>query len=117
MRHSHLYFEAIPLAIESILKAVDVYHKNIGLCKDRFSEIENRLSSCKYYTDFVLDGTAQGEYYRLVERRFEMADEAMVPHAKSDALYDKSVRLLNNGRYARAYKELCKSYSSIGIKK
>ena len=111
------YFEAIPLAIESILKAVDVYHKNIGLCKARFSEIESRLSSCGYFTEFVLDGTAQGEYYKLVNRRFEMADEAMVSHVKSDALYNKSVRLLNNGRYASAYKELCKSYSSIGIKK
>jgi hypothetical protein len=111
------YLEAIPLAIESILKAIDVYHNNIGLCKARFSEIESRLSSCGYFTEFVLDGTAQGEYYKLVNRRFEMADEAMVSHAKSDALYDKSVNLLNKGRYARAYKGLCKSYSSIGIKK
>lgn len=110
------YFEAVPLAIESILKAVDVYHKNIGLCKDRFSEIESRLSSCKYYTDFVLDGTAQGEYYRLVERRFEMADEAMISHRKANALFDKSVRQLGEERYLKAFKSLCKSYSSIGIK-
>lgn len=109
-------FKAVPLAIESILKAVDVYHKNIGLCKNRFSEIESRLSSCKYYTDFVLDGTAQGEYYRLVERRFEMADEAMISHRKANALFNKSVMQLGEGRYSKAFKSLCKSYSSIGIK-
>jgi len=111
------FFKAVPLALESILKSIDVYHKNIGLCKNRFSEIENRLSSCVYFTEFAFDGTAQGEYYNLVNRRFEMADEAMVSHVKSDTLFAESVRALDQGKYALAFKRLCKSYASIGVKK
>jgi hypothetical protein len=109
------YIKAVPLIIESILKAVDVYHKNIGLCKARFSEIESRLASCGYFTEFALDKTAQGEYYDLVYRRFEMADEANISHTQSDDLIRKSTVKLNNGQYAQAFAILCDSYSSIGI--
>ncbi len=109
------FFKAVPLALESILKAIDVYHQNIGLCKDRFSEIESRLASCGYFTEFVLDRTAQDEYYQLVKRRFEMADEAGITHTQSTNLFDKSKVKLENGLYSQAFTVLCDSYSSIGI--
>jgi len=109
-------FQAVPLAMDSILKAIDVYHKNIGLCKARFAEIEGRLSSCGYYTEFAINQTAQGEYYALVNRRFAMADEAGVSHNKADDLMTKSLNKLNNQNYNKAFKLLCDSYSSIGIK-
>jgi hypothetical protein len=109
-------FKAVPLAMDSILKAIDVYHKNIGLCKARFAEIEGRLSSCAYYPEFAINQTVQGEYYALVNRRFAMADEAGVSHNKSDNLMTKSLNKLNNQNYNKAFKLLCDSYSSIGIK-
>jgi len=98
------------------LSSIDVYHKNIGLCKARFSEIEDRLSSCSYYTEFAINQTAQSEYYALVNRRFAMADEAGVSHNKSDKLRTSSLNKLNNQNYNKAFKLLCDSYSSIGIK-
>ena len=109
------YLKAVPVVLEAILKGVDTYHKNIGLCKSRFSQIEGRLSSCGYFTEFVIDKTARGEYYELVKRRFEMADEAMVSHVQSDSLMVKSEVKLDNEQYRQAFGLLCDSYSSIGI--
>lgn len=109
-------FRAVPLAMDSILKAIDVYHKNIGLCKARFAEIESRLSSCGYYTEFALDQTSRGEYYDLVTRRFEMADEAVISHNRADSLFEQSLREASNENYSMAFHKLCNAYKSIGIK-
>jgi hypothetical protein len=108
-------FKIVPLALESILKALEVHHKNIDLCRSRFAEIESRLASCKYFTEFVLDGAARDEYYQLVQRRFDMADAAGISHAQSDAAVSRSYTKLDQGKYAQSYEQLCEAYSSIGI--
>ena len=45
-----------------------------------------------------------------------MADEAGVSHNKSDKLMACSLNKLDNQKYNKAFKLLCDSYSSIGIK-
>lgn len=108
-------FKIVPHAMNSVLKAVEVHHKNIDLCKSRYSEIEGRLSSCGYFSEFVLDEAARGEYYDLVRRRFEMADVAGIPHTKSDRFFDTSETKLGNGQYEQAYQNLCEAYKYIGV--
>lgn len=109
--------EHVPVIIKTIMKVLDVHHANIEICKSRFSEIEGRLAACKYFSEFVLDPAAQEEYYRLVERRFEMADEAGISYSQSRLFMTKSKRRLSAGDYLQAYSNLCESYSSIGVSK
>ena len=109
--------EHVPVIIKSITKVLDVHHANIEVCKARFNEIEGRLSACKYFSEFVLDPVAQDEYYRLVERRFEMADEAGISYSQSRLFMGKSKRRLGAGDYPQAYNNLCEAYSSIGVSK
>ena len=108
-------FKIVPIAMNSVLKATDVHHKNIDLCKSRFEEVEGRLSRCGYFAEFVLDETARGEYYNLVDRRFEMADVAGISHSKSDRFMSTSQTKLAAGQYDQAYENLCSAYKFIGV--
>jgi hypothetical protein len=108
-------FEHIPLIIKTVMRILDVHHKNIELCKSRYAEVEGRLATCRYFTEFVLDASARDEYYQLVQRRFEMADEAEISHTQSDFFMRKSERKLASNDFAQAYTSLCDAYKSIGI--
>lgn len=108
-------FEHVPLIIKTVMRILEVHHKNIDLCKSRYAEVEGRLASCKYFTEFVLDASARDEYYQLVQRRFGMAEEADITYSQSEFLMRKSERKLASGDFAQAYTSLCDAYSSIGI--
>jgi hypothetical protein len=111
------FFKIVPLASESILKAIEVHHKNLEVCRSRFREVENRLASGSYVTEFVLNGPARDEYYQLVKRRFDIAAAASIPFGKSESLRDKSLIKLENGQYRQAFEMLSEAYQSIGIAK
>jgi len=106
------YSAAIP---NIIAKAIETHRANIGLCMDRFAEIEDRLASCSFYSDFTLDKAANEEYYDLVLRRLDSAFKAGIPTSQSIKEYNSSKIFLTNGVYATAFQLLCKSYTKIGI--
>jgi hypothetical protein len=108
-------FEHVPLIIKTVMRILDVHEKNIDVCKSRFAEVEGRLATCRYFTEFVLDASARDEYYQLVQRRFDMADEAEISHAQSDFLIRKSEKKLESNDFAQAYTSLCDAYKSIGV--
>jgi hypothetical protein len=109
------FFKIVPLASESILKAIEVHHKNLELCRSRFNEIEGRLASCGYFAEFALDAHARDEYFQLVQRRFDMATEAGIGFTKSEFMRDKSLVKLKSGLYRQAFESLCESYRNIGV--
>ena len=76
-----------------------------------------RGASCRYFSEFVLDTTARDEYYDLVHRRFEQADEAGILHGKSDRFMNASETKLKAGQYEQAYQNLCEAYKYIGVAK
>lgn len=108
-------FKTVPLAMESILKAIDTYRTNIGICQTRFAQVEGRLASCGYFTEFVLDSVARDEYYGLVDRRLEMAEAASIDHTQSDSFLSKSHAKLDSEQYKQAFELLCDAYQSIGV--
>jgi len=99
------------------MKALEVHRKNIEICKSRFAEVEGRLASCRYFSEFVLDIAARDEYYDLVQRRFEMADEAGISADKSRRFYRDSRVKLGSNQYQQAYESLCNAYRYIGVAK
>lgn len=109
------YFKIVPLASESILKAIEVHHKNLELCRSRYQEVEGRLASCGYFAEFALDAPARDDYYQLVQRRFDMAQAAGIAFSKSEFLRDKSLVKLKGGQYRQAFESLCESYQYIGV--
>lgn len=109
--------QAVPTAIDVTLKVLEVHRKNIDICKSRFAEVEGRLSSCRYFSEFVLDPSARGEYYDLVQRRFDMADEAGVSTRKSARFYRDSFVKLESNQYQQAFENLCDAYRFIGVAK
>ena len=107
--------QAVPTAIDVTLKVLEVHRQNIDICTSRYAEIEGRLSSCRYFSEFVLDPAARDEYYSLVQRRFDMADEAGIPYTKSSRFYRDSFVKLRSNQYLQAYENLCSAYRFVGI--
>lgn len=111
------FIEAVPTAVDVTMKSLEVHRQNIEICKSRFAEVEGRLSSCRYFSEFVLDQAARDEYYDLVQRRFEMADKAGISTGKSNRFYRASVVKLGSDQYHQAYENLCEAYQYIGVAK
>ena len=97
-----------------IAQAINTHRANIGLCLDRYAEIEDRLASCALYSDFTLDEAANEEYYDLVLRRLTTAFNNDIPTSKSVKEYTDSTDFLAAGNYGAAYQHLCLSYTKIG---
>lgn len=97
-----------------ITQAIATHRANIGLCTDRYHQIEDRIASCTLYSEFKLNITANEEYYDLVMRRLVTAFNAGIPTSKSVSDYNSSKTFLGGGAYDSAYHDLCKAYVEIG---
>jgi len=103
----------VAFAFDVIQRAAQTFRDNLGVCRANRREIEIQVAQCIELVDFILP-SKRDDVYLLVQTKVENAADEGVPVTNAQRSLTRAERFRKEGKWKRAYQNLCAAYRQIG---